>query len=255
MDQGSIQTAVRAIVLAAGKGKRLQSEQCDLPKVLRTVQGRPMLQYVLEALGFLRPEDVLLILGYKADQVQSAVSSLHPVVLQQEQLGTGHAVACARSWILEDDRPVLVCCGDMPLLQTETFQGLIQTQLQTGAACTVLSCTTPEEWSFGRIVRNAEGRFDQIVEAKDCNAEQRAIREYNAGVYVFDPKALVRGLDSLKNDNAQKEYYLTDVPGFLREAGQIVEIYQASSMQECMGVNTEADLQAVEACLCQGGKK
>ena len=239
---------MKAIVLAAGKGTRLQTENCDLPKVLRTALGKPLLAYVLEGLRFLEREDIVIVAGYKRDMVEKAFAG-YPFAVQAEQLGTGHAVACAAAALADYEGPVLVCCGDMPLMREETYRTMFATHEKEGNVCTILAAVCQDDLPYGRILRRADGTFDRVVEDKDCTAEQKKIRELNAGVYVFDAKKLFAALGQLKNDNAQGEYYLTDVPAILQAEGGRVGVCAACTADEMLGVNTPAQLAQVEAYL------
>lgn len=239
---------MKAIVLAAGKGTRLQSEQCSLPKVLRTALGKPLLGYVLDGLRFLAPEDTVLVVGYRGELVRQAFDA-YPYAVQAEQLGTGHAVACAAPALEGYDGPVLVCCGDMPLMGEKTYRAMFDAHEKEGNVCTILAAVCTAELPYGRILRRADGSFDRVVEDKDCTMEQKKIRELNAGVYVFDAKALFAALKGLKNNNAQGEYYLTDVPAILQEQGGRVGVCAACTAEEMLGVNTPEQLLEVEAYL------
>ncbi len=245
---------MKAIVLAAGKGTRLQSEQCRLPKVLRTALGKPLLSYVLDGLRFLSPEDIVLVVGYRGELVRDAFGA-YPYAVQAEQLGTGHAVACAASALAGYDGPVLVCCGDMPLMKERTYRAMFDAYEKGGDVCTILAATCTADLPYGRILRRADGTFDRVVEDKDCTAEQKKIRELNAGVYVFDAKKLFTALKSLKNNNAQGEYYLTDVPAILQAAGGRVGVCAACTAEEMLGVNTPEQLLEVEVYLKGEGRK
>ena len=231
---------MKAIVLAAGKGTRLQTENCDLPKVLRTALGKPLLGYVLEGLRFLEREDIVIVAGYKREMVEKAFAG-YPFAVQEEQLGTGHAVSCAREALAGYDGPVLVCCGDMPLMQEETYRTMFETHEREGNVCTILAAVCREDLPYGT--------FLGVVEDRDCTAEQKKIRELNAGVYVFDAKKLFAALGQLKNDNAQGEYYLTDVPAILQAEGGRVGVCAACTAEEMLGVNTPQQLQQVETYL------
>lgn len=236
---------MKAIVLAAGKGTRLQTENCDLPKVLRTALGKPLLGYVLEGLRFVAKEDTVIVVGYQREKVEEAFAG-YPFAVQADQLGTGHAVACAKEAVGEYDGPVLVCCGDMPLMGEQTYRTMFETHEKEGNVCTILAATCTQELPYGRILRCADGTFDRVVEDKDCTPKQKQIRELNAGVYVFDAKKLFAALAGLKNNNAQGEYYLTDVPAMLRENGGRVGVCAACTAEEMLGVNTPQQLQEVE---------
>ena len=236
---------VKAVVLAAGKGTRLQQEGITLPKVMRLAAGRPLLSYVLEALDFLPREDTVLVVGYQKEAVLAAYPD-YPAAEQAQQLGTGHAVQCAAGELAGFDGHVLVCCGDMPLMKRETYQSLVDTHLREGNLCTLLSGRSEEELPYGRIVRDGQGRFARIVEDKDCTPEEKAIRELNAGVYLFHAPELMACLSQLRCDNAQGEYYLTDVPALLLAQGGKVGVCDSCTPVEMLGVNTPAQLAAVE---------
>ena len=236
---------VKAVVLAAGKGTRLQQEGITLPKVMRLAAGRPLLSYVLEALDFLPREDTVLVVGYQKEAVLAAYPD-YPAAEQAQQLGTGHAVQCAAGELAGFDGHVLVCCGDMPLMKRETYQSLVDTHLREGNLCTLLSGRSEEELPYGRIVRDGQGRFARIVEDKDCTPEEKAIRELNAGVYLFHAPELMACLSQLRCDNAQGEYYLTDVPALLLARGGKVGVCDSCTPVEMLGVNTPAQLAAVE---------
>ena len=171
---------VKALVLAAGKGTRLQTEGVDLPKVMRLADGKPLLHYVLSGLDFLSPEDVILVVGWKKEAVLAAYPQ-YPHAVQAEQHGTGHAVQCAAHLLEGFDGHVLVCCGDAPLMKGETFRALTETHLRDGNACTLLSSVLEDGGNYGRILREADGTFQAIVEDKDCTPEQKAVREVNTG--------------------------------------------------------------------------
>lgn len=236
---------IKALVLAAGKGTRLQTEGITLPKVMRRAAGRPLLDYVLEALSFLPREDVILVVGWGKEDVLSAFPG-YPHVEQAEQRGTGHAVQCAAPLLAGYDGHVLVCCGDTPLMRKETFQALVDTHLSQGNACTLLSAVLKEGGSYGRVLREADGSFAAIVEAKDCTPEQARITEVNTGACVFRTRELLDALKLLGCDNAQGEYYLTDVPALIKQAGGKVGLCDSCSPTEMIGVNTPEQLALVE---------
>ena len=238
----------KAIVLAAGKGTRLQTEGITLPKVMREANGKPLLHYVLENLSFLDKKDIVLVVGYHREDVL-AVYGGYPHAVQEPQLGTGHAVAVAKDHFADYDGPVLICYGDMPLLRRGTYENLIRAHQEAGNACTLLTGTCGWDLPYGRILRNADGSFLGVVEDRDCTPEQKAIRELNVGVYVFDSKKLFAALSQLKNNNAQKEYYLTDVPAILRTQGDKVGACCACEGAELIGVNTVEQLRMVEEAL------
>ncbi len=236
---------MKAIVLAAGKGTRLRTEGVDLPKVLRQAEGKPLLGYVLEALGFLPAQDTVLVVGYEGEKVAAAFPQ-YPHVFQSPQLGTGHAVQCAEGELKGFEGEILICCGDMPLLPRRAYESLIAQHRAEGNVCTLMAAVAEEPIPLGRIVRNAQGGFARIVEDRDCNEEEKKICELNAAVYVFDSKALWRSLTTLRPNNAQGEYYLTDAPVWLVEQGEKVGVCAGCTAEEMLGVNTVEQLQQVE---------
>ena len=239
---------IKALVLAAGKGTRLQTEGSDLPKVMRSALGEPLLFYVLEAISFIPPEDTILVVGYQKEKVTAHFPG-YVFAEQKEQLGTGHAVMAARAALGGGDFPVLVCYGDMPLLRRETFADLVRVHAAEQNACTILTGTSDLALPFGRIVRDADGGFCQVVEDRDCTPEQKAIRELNIGVYVFQSGPLLSALDRLGCANAQGEYYLTDVPAILQADGLRIGICKRELGDELIGVNTVEQLEQVEEAL------
>lgn len=240
---------IMAVVLAAGKGTRLQTEADHTAKVLRLACGKPLLSYVLSAIDFVPQEDTVLVVGYQREAVMDAFPGCRCAV-QEPQLGTGDAVRAAREHLTGFEGTVLVAYGDMPLLRRETYLGLVAAHRASGAACTLLAGTSDVALPYGRVLRRADGSFDRVVEERDATPEQRAIRELNVGIYCFDGRLLVPALDRLNNDNAQHEYYLTDVPAILRDDfGGKIEIYTANLGEQIIGVNTPEQLALTERCL------
>ena len=241
-------TNLKALILAAGKGTRLRTEGIDLPKVMRLADGEPLLHYVLSSLSFLPPEDIILVVGWKKEAVLSAFPQYAHAV--QEQLnGTGGAVQYAVPLLKDFDGHLIICCGDTPLMSRATFQALARTHLEEGNACTMLSARLPEGGSYGRVLREADGTFQRIVEARDCTPEQAAVTEVNTGTYVFHVPALLSVLNQLNQDNAQGELYLTDVPALLKARGLRVGLCDTCSPDEMLGVNTVEQLHQVEDLL------
>lgn len=239
---------LKAIVLAAGKGTRLQTEGCDLPKVMREALSKPLLYYVLEALSFIPKKDIVIVVGYKKEKVMASFLG-YSYGEQLQQLGTGHAVLSAKEEFSNFDGAVLVCCGDMPLIRKKTYEALVQTHFAENNTCTILTGTSSENLPYGRIVRDEFGGFLKMVEDKDCSPAEKAIEELNSGVYVFDAAHLFPTLSHLKNNNSQGEYYLTDVPTILREEGFKIGICKVNLGTEIIGVNTVAQLKQVEDIL------
>ena len=239
---------VKSIILAAGKGTRLKSEDAGLPKCLRSALGRPLLDYVLDAAGFIAREATIIVVGYMREKVIARYPELS-FAAQDEQLGTGHAVQCAMPMLENYEGDVLILCGDTPLVERATLENLIDFHRESGNAGTVLSCRIERDIAIGRILREPDGSFARIVEAKDASEGERAVREYNAGVYVFDRKTLASALAGLKNNNANGEYYLTDVPALIKQSGEKIGVFSTDNENEILGVNTQEDLTAVEEIL------
>ncbi len=236
---------IKAIVLAAGKGTRLHSAESNMPKALRLAAGKPLLGYVLEALGFLPVEATVVVVGYMRDQVMEAFPE-YPMAVQEPQKGTGHAVQCAQEYLENFDGTVLVCCGDMPLLRRETYEALLRSHENSDCACTFLTGTSTLPLPYGRIIRDENGEFLRVVEDGDCTPEQKEIRELNAGVYAFSCQELLGCLKLLKNNNVQEEYYLTDVPELIRERGGKIGLCCIELDEQIIGVNTPEQLSMVE---------
>lgn len=242
--------SLKAVVLAAGKGTRLHSEEFDLPKVMRLAGGKPLLAHVLSALDFIAPEDTVVVVGYKKDQVIDAFPG-YIFAEQKEQLGTGHAVMAAYSQLENYDGDLLVCCGDMPLLKRESYFALCEEHSASGADCTILSGTSDIPLPYGRIVRDENGDYQRMVEERDCTEEEKHIDELNSGVFVFNSKMLSSVLKELKTDNAQGEYYLTDAPELILKHGGRVNVCKRHLGLEIIGVNTPEQLAEVERVLSE----
>ena len=247
-----MEKTLKAVVLAAGKGTRLQTEGCELPKVMREACSRPLLSYVLEAISFIGREDTILVVGYEKETIMAAFGG-YLFAVQAEQLGTGHAVRSAEPLLRGFDGSVLVCYGDMPLLTRATYETLVQTHKEQRNDCTILTSKSDEALPYGRIVRDGSGQFVRIVEDRDCTEEERAIRELNTGLYVFDAGKLLPALSQLRSNNAQGEYYLTDVPAILRDGGARIGICMLPLGDEIIGVNTLEQLHQTEDILRRRG--
>ena len=241
---------MKAIILAAGKGKRLHSEQFSAPKVLREANGKPLLRYVVNNLSFIPDKkDIVIVAGYKKEMVFDAFQDGYTFAVQDEQLGTGHAVNCAREALKDYDGPVLVCYGDMPMFKKETYENLVKVHEEAGNNCTILTGVSNRGLAYGRIIRDENGDFKCVVEDKDCTPEQKKINELNVGIYVFDSKKLFSCLGELKNSNAQGEYYLTDVPAIMMSKGYKIGTYTTHDDTEILGVNTPEELALCESLL------
>ncbi|MFW6170768.1 MAG: NTP transferase domain-containing protein [Planctomycetota bacterium] len=235
-----------AIVLAAGKGTRMKS---DLPKVLCPVLGRPMIHFVLDALDAGEVDRILVVVGYRSQLVRDTLADQSHVefVEQTEQLGTGHAVKMCREHLVEHDGPVLILTGDSPLTQGDSISALFQEFESSRPACLLGTLHKENPNGLGRVVRDAKGEFEAIVEQKDASEAQRAVTEVNMSTYIFHADKLVRALDQLTNANQQNEYYLTDCPGILKREGEKVAALPVLKPCEALSVNTLEELATVEA--------
>jgi len=239
-------TGTVAIVLAAGKGTRMQS---DRPKVMCEALGRPLVEYVLDAIFDAGIERALLVVGFRAELVREALAGRENVefVEQSPQRGTGHAVMMCRDQLAGHHGPVLVLAGDSPLVQSRSIKRLLDEYQGRHPACVLGTLHNPNPTGLGRIVRDGKGNFLGIVEEKDASPEQRRITEVNMSTYMFDCRELLHALDQLKDDNRQREYYLTDCPGILKAEAK--EVLALSVLQPCeaLSVNTVEELRIVEA--------
>jgi bifunctional UDP-N-acetylglucosamine pyrophosphorylase/glucosamine-1-phosphate N-acetyltransferase/UDP-N-acetylglucosamine pyrophosphorylase len=241
-----------AIVMAAGKGVRMKSE---LPKVLVPVCGRPMIDYVLDALARAGVDRIIVVVGYRADDVRQALAGRVNVefALQAEQRGTGHAVMCAREHLPRGQGPVLVVAGDSPMMQHDSIRTLLDEFERTHPACLLGTGTKDDPAGLGRVVRDGSGKFAGIVEEKDATAEQKQIREVNLSCYVFNGPDLLDALDRIRPDNAQGEYYITDCPGVLLAAGRDVRALNVLKPCEALSINNRDELAVVEAAMRELG--
>ena len=235
-----------AIVLAAGKGKRMGS---DLPKVLVPVGGRPMIRYVIDAVRAAGVKRILIVVGYMAALVKKELADQPDLefVVQSEQLGTGHAVKMCEDRLQVQEGPILILAGDSPMVQETSLRSLLAEFGKRRCACLLGTGKKENPTGLGRIVRNKKGEFAAIIEEKDATPEQRAITEVNLSTYVFRPDALVSALKQLTANNVQGEYYLTDCPGVLKAAGERVDALCVLLPIEALSINTKEELAIVEA--------
>jgi bifunctional UDP-N-acetylglucosamine pyrophosphorylase / glucosamine-1-phosphate N-acetyltransferase len=230
------------IVLAAGEGRRMKSAT---PKVLHTMCGRTLLGHVLAAIEPLQAERLLVVLGHERPQVEKFLAEAAPhaqVVVQEQQLGTGHAARVAIESVAELSGTVLVMHGDTPLFTTPTLSSVLERQAANGALATMLTAKMPDPFNYGRVVRDADGHVTAIVEERDADERIREIDEICTGVYAFDAAILREALERIAADNAQQEEYLTDVIGLLVAEEKPVVSVVADDWQETLGVNDRAQL-------------
>ena len=236
--------ALKSIIMAAGKGTRMQSE---LPKVIHLAHGKPMVVRIMEALNALDVEENILILGHKREKVLEVLGDVSYVV-QEEQLGTGHAVKQAQEKIKNFDGDVLIVNGDIPLIRKETLKNFYEIYKKENADGIVLTAIFENPFSYGRVFKNGD-QVLKIVEEKEANEEQKKIKEVNAGVYIFKAQDLVRALNQINNNNEKGEYYLTDVVEILSKENKKVISYSLKDAMEIQGVNSKVELALVSRVL------
>jgi bifunctional UDP-N-acetylglucosamine pyrophosphorylase / glucosamine-1-phosphate N-acetyltransferase len=242
----------KAVVLAAGKGTRMES---DLPKVLFPVLGRPMIHWVLDALASAGVGESIVVVGYRAEDVKAELAGRSGVsfALQEQQLGTGHAVEMCRGQLVGHDGPVLVVAGDSPLIQAASLKKILAEFSTRGASCLLGTLEKEDPTGLGRIVRDSSGNFCRIVEQKDATEAELAIKEVNMSTYLFQAADLLWALSRLGNSNAQGEFYLTDCPEILCGAGRSVEALPVLQPCESLSINTIRELSIVETKMREMG--
>jgi len=232
-----------AIILAAGGSTRMNTQ---LAKVLHEVCGRPMLAYVLQACRKVDIKKIYVVVGFSSEQVQSRFADADDIVWvrQDEQLGTAHAVMCCREYLKDFDGQTLILCGDGPLIRSQTLRTLIDKHEAGQSAATLATAVLDDPSGYGRIVRDAYGNIQGIVEHLDCTPEQSEIKETNPSNYLFNNRRLLEAIDNIKPDNVKKEYYLTDAISGLISTGHKVEAITAMQPDEAVGINSRAQLSA-----------
>lgn len=237
-----------AVVLAAGQGKRMKSK---LYKVLHPVCGKPMVGHVLDTVKATGCQRNVVVVGHGAEKVKAYLGEDAEYVLQDVQLGTGHAVKQAKDLLGSEEGTTIVICGDTPLVMKETLEGMMALHEAQNAAATVLTAVMEQPAGYGRIIRGEDGGVLKIVEQKDCTESEAAVHEINTGTYCFDNAKLFAALEKVTNTNNQQEYYLTDVIGILRAQGDIVLGYQTHDATESIGVNDRLALSEAEGYMRQ----
>lgn len=239
------------VVMAAGKGKRMLS--AEIPKVMHKVNGKPLVDHVVELALKIGGSPVIVIVGFRREVVMQHLAksfgSSVKFAIQAEQLGTGHAVMQTHELLRDFDGDILVLSGDVPLLTAETMENLIDSHRQSGAVMTVLTASVDDPTGYGRIIRLPDGHVDRIVEHKDATQDERKVTEINSGIYVFKRKELFDALHHITPENSQHEYYLTDVFGYFVHHGMSVSAVLAKHFDEIRGVNTASQLKEAERAL------
>jgi bifunctional UDP-N-acetylglucosamine pyrophosphorylase/glucosamine-1-phosphate N-acetyltransferase len=244
------QTDKVALILAAGKGRRMKS---DLPKALHKLHGKYIVDHVIDSARKAGIERQILVVGYQAEKVSEALADRGvDFALQAEQKGTGHAVIMAQPMLEGFDGDLVVLCGDMPLIRPETIRNLIAKRHELGAAAVVLTAVLDDPASYGRVVRDQAGMVRAIVEYRDADDSIRAIKEVNTGTFCFDWKKLRPVLGRLDDNNAQKEYYLTDSVSIFVKEDERVGALVASDPSEGLGINSTGQLADLEKIIKNG---
>ncbi|MDR2428944.1 MAG: NTP transferase domain-containing protein [Candidatus Margulisbacteria bacterium] len=237
----------KVIILAAGKGTRMRS---GLAKVLHEVKGQPMICRVLDMVKQISPDEVYLVIGHQAAKVREVTRNFNVIYAEQkEQLGTGHAVMAVEPVLKNYSGVTLILCGDVPLLRAETVRTLLAKYRQDNLAGMILTVRLDDPKHYGRIVRNSTGYVERIVEYRDATETEKAIREINSGIYCFNTAELFAALKQIKNQNDQKEYYLTDVIGIMVGAGKKIGTLIIDDYLQVQGINDIEDLKKAEAAI------
>ncbi|MFP3726434.1 bifunctional UDP-N-acetylglucosamine diphosphorylase/glucosamine-1-phosphate N-acetyltransferase GlmU [Priestia filamentosa] len=234
-----------AIVLAAGKGTRMKS---DLPKVLHPVCGKPMLQHIIDKLKEINIQEIIVVIGHKGDQIKKTIKDPVTFVEQDEQKGTAHAVQQAMPQLADKEGTTLVITGDTPLITADTLNSFLNFHIKSNAKGTVLTATHDNPTGYGRIIRehSTSNDVNGIVEEKDASSSQKEIKEVNTGIFAFDNSSLLKYLPQIKNNNAQNEYYLTDIVSVFLENHLKFGGYTLNDPTETMGINSRIQLSEAE---------
>jgi len=232
---------ISTIILAAGKGTRMQTDQA---KVLHLLCGEPLLAYSLRLAGTIHSDKIVVIVGHQAEMVRRAFPAPGLVFIEQRpQLGTGHAVLQAREQFADYAGMILILCGDVPCLKAATVASLIDRHCREQASVTVMTTVLDNPGSYGRVITGQNGDVLRIVEARDATDQEKKVREINTGIYCADSRFLFEAVAQIRNDNSQKEYYLTDIIEIACKTGCRVRSFIAADPFEVMGINTPEDLE------------
>ncbi|NLM33326.1 MAG: NTP transferase domain-containing protein [Acholeplasmataceae bacterium] len=234
---------IYAIILAAGKGTRMNSE---LPKCAHPIIDKPMIHYVYDAISEVKPEEIITVVGYKREIIEKILNKKTKFAVQEEQLGTAHAVLATKEFLQDKEGSTIIANGDMPFISKKSYYNMLNAHLREQNDLTILTTLHPNPYGYGRIVRNDEGEVMEIVEERDCNERQRGINEINSGVYVVNNRKLYQTLEKIKNNNNQHEYYLTDIVKIFRMQGDKIGTYIVDDYQEISGVNDKYQLFEME---------
>ncbi len=243
---------IKIVILAAGKGVRMESED---PKALLLYKEKPFIEYILDTVSKLKlSTKPVIVVGYKKERVQEVLGNKYEYAEQKEQLGTGHAVGCARNYIDKNIKTILVLCADQPTVSPETLEKMLAKHEEKNATVTIGTVIVPdfEDWRigmykhFGRIIRGDDGSVKKIIEFKDTNDDEKNIKELNLSIYAFDSNWLWKNIDNLENKNVQKEFYLTDMVQIACEQQKKIEAVPVSNIIEAIHPNSKVELELLE---------
>ena len=236
---------LRVIILAAGKGTRMNS---DLPKVLHKLQGKALIDYVIDESELLDPKEIILVVGFKKEQViKHTKNRIHlKYATQVEQLGTGHAVLQTKELLKNKKGHILILYGDVPNIKASTLMPIVNDHISNNRDLTLITAEIDDPSGYGRIIRDENGNLLKIIEEKDCNNNEKKIKEWNPGIYIFKTKEVFRILNSIKTNNASKEYYLTDAIGLAQQSNMKIKAIKIANSYEVIGINTADQLKELE---------
>ena len=236
---------LRVVILAAGKGTRMNS---DLPKVLHKLQSKPLIDYVIDESELLNPKEIILVVGFKKESVikhtQSRINLKYAT--QIEQLGTGHAVLQTNELLKNRKGHILILYGDVPNIKASTLQPIVNDHISNNRDLTLITAEIDDPTGYGRIIRDKNGNLLKIVEEKDCSDDEKKIKEWNPGIYIFKIPEVFKILNNIKTNNASKEYYLTDAIGLAQQSNMQIKAIKIENSDEVIGVNTADQLKELE---------